>query len=100
MIKSVTYHNFQSLRAAELRLSPFTLIVGPNGSGKSTALRAIQAATGQRLDLDLITSAGLEPTAIVKIVIEWAKPYDGVVTETVWQSGKKPEMTCSAGPIS
>ena len=40
MIASVQFRHFKALRAANLRLEPFNVVVGPNGSGKTTLIRA------------------------------------------------------------
>lgn len=41
MIASVAFKNFKALRATQLALAPFNLVIGPNGSGKSSLIEAI-----------------------------------------------------------
>src|SRR6267378_2361262 len=84
MIKSIHFQNFKALRAATLRLGPFTLIVGPNGSGKSTAMEALHFASGpHEHSFDEIATTGWqrqsEPT--VKVTIEWS--WEGGETTTI-----------------
>lgn len=45
MLTRLTVQNFRSIRAVDLRLSPFTALVGPNGSGKSTVIAALDHKT-------------------------------------------------------
>jgi predicted ATPase len=41
VIASVAFRNFKALRSADLRLTPFNLVVGPNGSGKTSLIEAV-----------------------------------------------------------
>src|SRR6266542_3036452 len=41
MINSVAFRNFKSLRAVELELERFTVLVGPNASGKTSVLEGL-----------------------------------------------------------
>jgi predicted ATPase len=54
MITSFFIKNFKSFDAAEMHLSPLTILIGPNASGKSNFLEAIRIlswlAKGSRLD--------------------------------------------------
>lgn len=41
MVASIQFRRFKALRAANLRLEPFNLVIGPNGSGKTSAVQAL-----------------------------------------------------------
>ena len=41
MIASVQFRHFKALRAADLRLEAFNLVIGPNGSGKTSLVQAL-----------------------------------------------------------
>lgn len=104
MIKSVQFKNFRVLRDATLPLSRFTLLVGPNGSGKSTALQALRLiAHSEQWHFHQVASMELQPKGMlhngsqptwrggedvppegVKVVVEWAVPYEGVLTTVGW----------------
>ncbi len=42
MIASIAFHRFKALRATQVALAPFNLVIGPNGSGKTSLIEAIQ----------------------------------------------------------
>lgn len=42
MIASVAFRRFKALRNAQVRLTPFNLVLGPNGSGKTSLIEALQ----------------------------------------------------------
>jgi len=41
VIAAVQFRNFKALRAAEVRLAPFNLLIGPNGSGKTSLIQSL-----------------------------------------------------------
>ena len=41
MIAAVHFKNFKALRAAEVQLAPFNVLIGPNGSGKTSLIQAL-----------------------------------------------------------
>lgn len=42
MFERIRFQNFKALKAAEVKLGPFNVVVGPNGSGKSSLLQAFE----------------------------------------------------------
>lgn len=53
MFRKVAIQNFKGLRALELELSPFTIVIGSNATGKTSLLQAIQLL-GQSPDENLV----------------------------------------------
>lgn len=75
MITEIRYQNFRALKAATLKLAPFTLIVGPNGSGKSTAIKALptlQSAPNFSFENLASVDARLDPQATVMLEATFA----------------------------
>jgi predicted ATPase len=42
VIASIAFHRFKALRATQVSLAPFNLVIGPNGSGKTSLIESIQ----------------------------------------------------------
>lgn len=84
MIESVRFDNFKVLQAASLPLGRLTVLVGPNGSGKSTVFQALQSLTRpDQVNYNSVSTVGSE-AGHVKVTIEWASPYDGIISKTSW----------------
>ncbi len=73
MIAAVQFRNFKALRAAEVRLAPFNLLIGPNGSGKTSLIQSL---------LRLRTLAGLP---VEKMPAAEKRRADGPVIEFTFQ---------------
>ena len=77
MIASIAFHRFKALRATEVSLAPFNLVIGPNGSGKTSLIEAIQR---------LRTLAALPVSAVPfgremagpEIEFRFEAPFDGL----------------------
>lgn len=75
MIERIRFKNFKALKAAEVKLGPFNLIVGPNGSGKTSVLLGFEIlAKPEHYSNRQLVSLGTD-----------AKAYK---VEVVWNTGR------------
>lgn len=78
MIASIAFRNFKALRATQVQLSPFNLVIGPNGSGKSSLIEALMRLRAlSRLPL-ADPPAARQRLGGPEIEVAFAPPYAGV----------------------
>lgn len=69
MLARASFQNFKALKAVEVDLAPFTVLVGKNGSGKTSILQAIhdvsRVAGGPASELDVVFGGAHDPRRLV-----------------------------------
>jgi predicted ATPase len=98
VIASVQFKHFKALRAANLRLEPFNLVVGPNGSGKTSLIQALlklrtlarQPAAADGPELAPANEGGAAPdhvrSNLPEIIFRFSPPNDDLAVHLSGQT--------------